>query len=116
MIAAADRVAGVEVALARDIASTLGARIDWVRAPESELMPALHDRRLDLVIGGLVDTTAWQREVALTRPYFEERRGSEKRRHVLAAAPGENAWLVRIERVLHADASRVPTFIALSHP
>jgi polar amino acid transport system substrate-binding protein len=105
-------VSGVEAALVKDIAQQIGARIEWTRWPESELMTALHERRIDLVAAGLLDSSPWQQEVALTRPYFVEHRGSTTRRHVLATAPGENGWLVHVERTLHARQRDVPALVA----
>ena len=61
---------GLEGALAAEIARDLGAKIDWVRAPESQLLEALALHELDLVIGGLTDVTAWKSRVALTRPFY----------------------------------------------
>jgi polar amino acid transport system substrate-binding protein len=39
-----------------------------------------------------------------------------QRKHILAAAPGENAWLVRIERVLRARRDRVPALLRSARP
>jgi hypothetical protein len=36
-------------------------------------------------------------------------------KHVLAVAPGENAWLVRVERLLHAQESHVPAMLRSAH-
>src|SRR4051812_3774899 len=90
-------IGGGEAGLAQTIANDVGAReVTWVRAPEHALIEALHQRRIDLVIGGLTADLPWADQVALTRPYAEV----NGKRHVLAAPPGENAWLVRIERVI----------------
>jgi len=105
-------VSGIEAALVNDMAQQIGARVEWKRWPESELMTALHDRRIDLVAAGLLDSSPWQKEVALTRPYYDEHRGSTTRRHVLATAPGENGWLVHVERTLHARQPDVPVLLA----
>lgn len=61
---------GLEGALAAEVARDLGAKIEWVRAPESQLLEALALYELDLVIGGLTDHTAWKSRVALTRPFY----------------------------------------------
>src|SRR5436309_182194 len=44
---------GVEPALVRSLADSLGTRIEWVRGPEGELLSQLEKRKVDLVIGGL---------------------------------------------------------------
>jgi polar amino acid transport system substrate-binding protein len=96
-------VAGIEPSLVADLARELHARPQWRRGAESELLRALHDRELDIVVGGLTADSPWRTEVALTRPY----EGGSDAKHVLAVAPGENAWLLRVERYLetHGEAT-----------
>jgi polar amino acid transport system substrate-binding protein len=102
-------VDGVEGRLASAVASSLGARIEWLRMPEFELMRALRKREIHLVIGGFDAKLPWAREVAFTRPYLESPDGKA---HVLAAPPGENAWLVFLDRELDAHKAQVPTLLA----
>lgn len=168
---------GVEPELVRRLAGDLRARIVWVSGSESQLVAALHERELDLVVGGLTTGTPWKKEVALTQPYLRTsvvvglppaaaagpelaalevvaEQGSEalglaedatdarvlavtelsaargrpaavadyllddlgleraktlkQERHVFAVAPGENAWLMRVNRFLirHGAAAR----------
>jgi polar amino acid transport system substrate-binding protein len=94
---------GVEGTLVYVIADELDARIEWHHGGESRLLERLHRRELDLVIAGLTSDSPWARKVALTRPY---RRDTDGKEHVVAVAPGENAFLVRIERILHQHRSR----------
>jgi polar amino acid transport system substrate-binding protein len=63
---------GLEGALAAELARDLGAKVEWVRAPESQLLEALALHELDLVIGGLTDATPWRSRVALTRPFYTD--------------------------------------------
>lgn len=174
---------GVEPEIVTALARELGARVEWVRRPEPELMHALHDRQLDLVVGGLTADLPWKGQVAFTRPYYtdsivvgiregtvmREVRGqtiaiedgdaiaTEIRRrnglpvvapdlsgapgavaasvwqlaalgrvdsgillreepHVVAVAPGENGWLVRVERTLRERRASVPRMLRASHP
>lgn len=100
-------LSGVEPALVEAIARDVDARLVWSRGTEHALMQALRRRELDLVIAGLDATVPWANEVALTRPYYDDSKA-----HVLAAPPGENAWLVAIERVLEANRSRVGPLLA----
>lgn len=72
---------GVEVQLLRRFARTIDARIRWVRGSESELIEALHGRKLDVVAAGLNRRSEWQRVAALTRPYLTTK--------VVIAAPDE---------------------------
>lgn len=60
---------GVEVELVETFAQTRNARVEWVSGSESDLMDALHGRRLDVVIAGLTRRSEWRKVVALTRPY-----------------------------------------------
>jgi len=102
-------VDGVEGRLASAVASSLGARIEWRRMPEFELMRALRKREIQLVIGGFDAKLPWAREVAFTRPYLESPDGKA---HVLAAPPGENAWLVFLDRELDARKGQIPMLLA----
>ena len=64
---------GVEVELVRRFARELGAEIEWTTGSEEELIGALHERKLDLVIGGLTKKSPWKKQVSLTRPYISTR-------------------------------------------
>ena len=63
--------AGVEPELIRQFAEELDAEIEWVEGSESELIEAMRGYQLDVLIGGLVSTSPWRKEVALTRPYVD---------------------------------------------
>jgi polar amino acid transport system substrate-binding protein len=170
---------GVEPALVRTIAASVGARVLWVRRPAAELMTSLQTRQLDLVVGGHTSAEPWKKQVAFTRPFYTDtvmtgapgpapsraslagmeiavERGDpvaesiRKRRavpvpvstldsatglvaaptwrlaamgrtptgpillrqpHVLALPPGENAWLVHVELLLHAREPVVATML-----
>jgi len=107
-------IGGVEGGMARDLAASLGARIEWVRAPEGELLAALQDRELDLVIGGLRASSPWKQQVAFTRPFYVDTLRPRKDEHVLAVAPGENAFLMRVESMLIARQAEVPALLRRS--
>jgi polar amino acid transport system substrate-binding protein len=64
---------GVEVELVERFASGLDARIEWVDGSEEELVNAMKEGSLDLVIGGFTKKTRWKKDVALTRPYVSTR-------------------------------------------
>lgn len=68
-----DPPTGVEVEIVREIARDLDAQVRWHWASESELLSALKQFQLDLVIGGLVDNKHLKKQVALTKPYFNSR-------------------------------------------
>jgi polar amino acid transport system substrate-binding protein len=75
---------GVEVELVERFARDLDARIEWVDGSEEELVNAMKEGSLDLVIGGLTKKTRWKKDVALTRPYVSTR-------SVVAVEPGGSA-------------------------
>lgn len=173
------RPSGVEVELVRDFAGELDAEPVFVRGSVPDLLQAIKEGDLDVVIGGFTDESPGvreQKEAGITRPYLVMRRvvgvppsrepfddlsgrevavermdasaaylkqegatpvrvenlsGAERpvvgygwqieawgfettdiqlpeERHVMAVPPGENGWLVRLERFLseHRDEAR----------
>jgi polar amino acid transport system substrate-binding protein len=93
-----DRMDGIEPRLIEELARGLGARAVWRRGGESEILEMLHRRELDIVAGGLTADSPWKGQVAFTRPYFTDT--ATGRMRVLAVSPGENAFLVHVERFL----------------
>ena len=112
-------VSGIEATLAEQFAAELHARIEWQPAGESRLMALLQDYQLDLVIGGLTESSVWRDHVGLTRPYIQAASRSDSTDatrngpgagHVLAVPPGENRWLLTVEQFLErkrTEASRL---------
>jgi polar amino acid transport system substrate-binding protein len=91
------RPRGVEVALVEGFARELRARVEWFEGSESELIAALGERQLDLVVGGLTADTPWSKEAALTRPYATTRVLVGFPRSV-TAPPELDGVRVRVER------------------
>lgn len=60
---------GVEVRLVRAFARELSAQVEWVEGSEEELVNALKEGSLDLVVAGLTSKSRWKKDVAFTRPY-----------------------------------------------
>ncbi|MGV3505452.1 MAG: transporter substrate-binding domain-containing protein [Adhaeribacter sp.] len=89
--------AGIEPALVKAFARSIGARVTWKNDTEHNLFEALEQKKIHLLVAGTRHSTPWKTKVALTRPYLE--RGKDK--HVMAGIPGENAFLVALERFLH---------------
>lgn len=90
----------------RIIAADVGARVEWVRGSDSVLAKALKDRRLHLLAGGVTADNPWAKTMGVTRPYLT----LAKQKHVLLAPPGENGWILRLDRILadhHAETARV---------
>jgi ABC-type amino acid transport substrate-binding protein len=98
------RPTGYEGAMLQDLAGQLHSSIELHPGAESVLLEELRDRKLDLVAGGLTADSPWKRDVAMTNPYHKDRQGKQ---HVLAVAPGENRWLVRVDRYLHDNERRL---------
>ncbi|WAP51600.1 transporter substrate-binding domain-containing protein [Arthrobacter sp. ATA002] len=92
---------GPETDLVRDFAASLDAGVEWLEGGEEYLMEALKQGDLDLVIGGLTESTPWTDKAALTAPYAEStNRWGQTRKHVLAVRMGENAFLTTLEEFL----------------
>ena len=101
---AGDTISGYEGTIVGELAHQLHSRIEAHPGAESVLLQQLHDRKLDMVVGGITSDSRWKKDVALTRAYHKDRGGKQ---HVLALPPGENAWLVRVEEYLHDNEARL---------
>ena len=104
VIVTGTEVSGIEPQIVAELAGQLNSRVKNVHGSETLLLEGLHRRELDVVIGGFTDDSPWKRDVALTKPYHEDR---QKRKHVLALPPGENAWLMQVERFLHDNEAKL---------
>jgi len=92
---------GIEPDLVRGFAATLNARIQWSEGGEQKLVDELERGNLDIVLGGLTKDTPWWDKVAVTVPYAGATDGhGETHKHVMAAPPGENAFLLELEDFL----------------
>jgi len=88
---------GIEADLARAYAERLGARVLWTRGSETRLVESLKKHELDLVIGGFDKKTKWSSVAGITRPFAKD---GEGKAHVLLAAPGENRFILELDRFL----------------
>lgn len=94
---------GPEADLVHEFARSIDARVEWRTGGADELMHALEQRELDVVVGGFTKKSPWATHVGMTRPW--RKHGSEER--VLAVASGENGTLFALDRLIHArEASR----------
>ena len=100
--------AGVEVALVEALAASLDAELRWNYGGEGRLMTALERFELDLVIGGVDGDSPYKDKVGFTRPYYRE----DEVDHVLAAPPGENAWIMHLEAFLRDQEPGLPPLLA----
>lgn len=99
-----DSIVGYEGTIVSELARQLHSRVEAHPGAESVLLQQLHDRKLDMVVGGITSDSRWKKDVALTKAYHKDREGKQ---HVLALPPGENGWLVRVEEYLHDNEARL---------
>ena len=67
------RPQGLEAALVEQLATSLGATVEWAEPRGDELFQALKEYRIDLVVGGITERSPWKDHVAFTRPYLRHR-------------------------------------------
>lgn len=103
---------GVEVRLVEEFAGELNSEIVWRQDSESDLFEALRNGELDLVIGGLTDSTPFADKAGLTQPYVE----LGKQKHIWAVRPGENALLLQVDEFLQARKPRIGQMLAEESP
>lgn len=97
-------VGGLEAELVETMARALGARVEWRPGGPTERLEELERRELDLVVGGFTDRDPWTKRLAVTRPHHESGPRFGKQRRVLFLSPGENRWLLTVDRFLHDEA------------
>ena len=95
---------GIEVEIVQELADDLGARVEWRVGGEGELLSSLKRYELDIVIGGLTDDSPWRKRVAFTKPHRTVARDGKTTRYVIAAPPGENAWVALLNRFVSQPA------------
>ena len=98
---------GVEPVIVERFAASLGARPRYVAGSESELMEALHARRIDVVAAGLDKGTPHKKRGALTQAYLKTELASvpegekpKTKQRVLAVTQGESRLLYTLDRFL----------------
>ena len=90
---------GAEPDLVRRYAASTGAKVAWTKGSESKLVKSLEDHQLDLVIGGFDAKTQWSSKTGATQPYLKD---AEGKKHIFLAAPGENRFILSLDRFLTA--------------
>lgn len=83
---------GREADIIRAFAAGLGARVEWQWGSQERHFEALEHFHLDIVAGGISPKTPWKTKVGVTRPFLHG--------HALAVPPGENGFLLALERHL----------------
>ncbi|MFP2957113.1 transporter substrate-binding domain-containing protein [Myxococcus sp. 1LA] len=64
---------GPEAQAVSRLAEQLGARVAWTVAPEAELMHALEERAVDLVVGGISVKSPWVKQLGSGQTYLTTR-------------------------------------------
>jgi polar amino acid transport system substrate-binding protein len=105
-----EAVQGLEPELLRLWAERLGARIRWVRGDLDALVHALEAGRIDVLAAGLTSDTPYRSRLGVSQTYYKgveqvAARGKPageptRRRRIMAAAPGESALLLALDRFL----------------
>ena len=91
-----DAAAGPEAELVEAFARSIDARVEWRWMPPEEALERLERFELHLAAAGLKSSTPWSGRVGLSRPW----RGSGDSARVLAVPPGENGFLVVLDRFI----------------
>jgi len=94
---------GLEAELIKTFARDLQANIVWQNDTEEDLFEKLEKKELHLVIGGFTDKNSAKSKISFTRPYLKK----EKKKHVLAVLKGENAFILQLEKFLHAQETKL---------
>jgi hypothetical protein len=92
-----DTPAGIEPDLVRHFASSIGAKVVWRTGSETTLAQGLKHHELDLAVGGFDAQTPWVSITGVTQSFIET---PDKKKHVMLTAPGENGFLLRVDRFL----------------
>jgi polar amino acid transport system substrate-binding protein len=98
-----DDPSGIEVQMLRKLARQLQAEIAWQRGSESQLMEALQGGELDVVIGGMKESTPWSSHVGMTRSYVT----FNSEAYVMVVRQGENCWLLALDKFLHGHKAEI---------
>lgn len=103
-LASATEGKGLELRLVRELATEMGADLQVRTGSVDALLEDLESFDLDLMIGGIEESSQLTTHVGVTLPYHEEeveRSGSSTTvAHVFLVPPGENRWLHEVDRFL----------------
>ena len=63
-------LAGIEIDLAEDVGKALGKRMQFVELPWEQLIPALADGEIDVIMSGMSITVGRAKKISFTDPYL----------------------------------------------
>lgn len=78
---------GIEVAIVRKLATTLGVELELVQLPFSRLLPAVEAGDIDMAMSGITITPKRNTSVTFVGPYFVSGKSILTRKQVLQANP-----------------------------
>lgn len=70
MVSNKDQLIGFEIDLGNRLASALGIEVEYVQLPFPELLPALQENKVDIILSGMTMTTQRNLSVAFAGPYI----------------------------------------------
>lgn len=102
-----DKPSGIEVELLEKLASQLNASIQWKTGTEHDLVMALKENKLDVVLAGFRKESPWHKDISLTKPYFT----LNKEEFVWALPQGENRWLMYVEMFFENNKNLISSMV-----
>ena len=102
----ADEIIGLEAELAREFAKSIGKSVEFVELAWRDQIPALLDKRIDIIMSGMTITKKREYRIAFSTPYFTGGqmvmvRGEDKNRYptgfyaILTQAPTKTIGVVK---------------------
>jgi hypothetical protein len=89
-------------AIVERLATSLEAKLVYVEGDAHALFEDLKRGHLHLVIGGVPESTPFEKELGLSKPVGTLHGAHEEEDRVMAVRPGENAFLLRVNEVIEA--------------
>lgn len=81
----------------------IGVRLIFVEETEAVLIEKLEKYEIDIVIAGLNSDSPWKSKAGFTNPYAT----INGKNYSIAVPPGENAFLVHIEKFLNRNKEKI---------
>ena len=84
-------IIGMDADIAGLIAANMEVKLQFVKMPFNQLLPALKDKKIDMIISGMTMTMERNRDVAFVGPYYASGKGILTRTEKIADLQGQNA-------------------------
>jgi hypothetical protein len=84
------------------LAKSLEAKLVYVEGDAHALFEELKRGHLHLVMGGVPESTPFEKELGLSKPVGPLHGAREEENRVIAVRPGENAFLLRVNEIIEA--------------